>query len=79
MSSFLGVIEKVRSLRRGGEGHWKANKNEQGGGRFLVCVYVPFFKMNVEIFKMKFYSYSPVFPIGYNSSMKYLTNHHERL
>ena len=28
-------------------------------------------KKNAEIFKMKFYSYSPVFPIDYNGSMKY--------
>ena len=29
------------------------------------------FKKNAEIFRMKFYSYSPVFPIDYNGSMKY--------
>ena len=29
------------------------------------------FKQNAEIFKMKFYSYSPGFPIDYNGSMKY--------
>ena len=28
-------------------------------------------KKNAEIFKMKFYSYSPVFPIDYNDSIKY--------
>ena len=51
--------------------HWKVNKNEQGEG-ILACVYVPFLKKyNAEIFKMKFYSYSPVFPIEYNGSMKY--------
>ena len=48
----------------------------RGGGRgeeegVLVCVYIHFFKKNTEIFKMKFYSYSPVFPIDYNSIMKY--------
>ena len=30
-----------------------------------------FLKKTAEIFKMKFYSYSPVFPIDYNDSMKY--------
>ena len=35
-----------------------------------MCVCSNFFK-NPEIFKMKFYSYSPVFPIDYNGSMKY--------
>ena len=66
----LGVIQKVGSLRRWGGGLWKANKSEQGEG-VLACVYVRFFKKNAEIFKMKFYSYSPVFPIDYNGSMKY--------
>ena len=28
-------------------------------------------KKNAEIFKIKFYSYSPIFPIDYNGSMKY--------
>ena len=55
--------------RRGG-GHLKENKNEEGKG-VLACVYVRFFKKNAEIFKMKCYSYSPVFPIDYNGSMKY--------
>ena len=52
---------------RGGIG----NKNEQGEGEVLACVYVHFFNKNAEIFKMKFYSYSPVFYIDYNGSMKY--------
>ena len=30
-----------------------------------------FAKKNAEIFKMKFYSYFPVFSIDYNGSMKY--------
>ena len=56
----------------GGGGHWKANKREQGEGEgVLEFVYVRFFKKNAEIFKMKFYSYSPVFAIDYNGSMKY--------
>ena len=50
----------------------KPNKNEQGegGGGPSMCI-CSFFKKNAEIFKMKFYSYSPVFPIDYNGSMKY--------
>ena len=28
----FGVIQKVRSLRDGLGGHWKANQNEQGEG-----------------------------------------------
>ena len=58
---------------RGG-GHWKANKNQQGDdeeGDPSMCVPLIFFLKNAEIFKMKFYSYSPVFPIDYNGSMKY--------
>ena len=60
---------------RGGGGHLKANKNEQGeggwGGGGLSFVYVHFKKKNADIFKIKFYRYSPVFPIDYNGSMKY--------
>ena len=69
-----GDIQKVCLLKRGGGGGrgdpWKANKNEQGEG-YLAYVYVRFLKKNAEIFKMKFYSYSPVFPIDYNGNMKY--------
>ena len=54
------------------------NKNEQGeGGGVLAYVYVRFFERNAEIFKMKFHSYSSVFLIDYNGSMKYEINHHE--
>ena len=63
----FGVIQKVRSLRRGGGGHLKVSKNEQKeGGGVLACVYVRFVKKDAEMFKMKFYSYSPVFPIDHN-------------
>ena len=48
----------------------KTNRDVEGGG-VLALVYVCFFKKNAEIFEMKFYSYSPVFPIDYNFSMKY--------
>ena len=65
------VIQKVRSLIRGGEGgSLKSEKNKTKGG-VLTCVYVRFFKKNAEIFKMKFCSYSLVFLIDYNGSMKY--------
>ena len=42
-------------------------REEEGGSS--MCVHS--LKKNAEIFKMKFYIYSPVFPIDYNSSMKY--------
>ena len=48
-----------------------------GGGGVLAYVYVRFFERNAEIFKMKFHSYSSVFLIDYNGSMKYEINHHE--
>ena len=47
--------------RRGGEVHWKKNKNRVRW--VLSCVYVRFFKKNAEIFKIKFYNYSPFFPL----------------
>ena len=55
----LGAIQKVHFLRGREGGHGKANKNQQGQE---VLSY---------IFKMKFDSYSPGFPIDYNGSMKY--------
>ena len=67
MKFIWGIIQKVCSLR-GGRGSLKSKKNEQG---VLAFVYVRFFKKHTEIFKMKFYIYSPVFPIDYNGSMKY--------
>ena len=54
-----GIIEKRTKTNRGTRGD------------VLACVYVRFLKQNAEIFKVKFYSYSPVFPINYNDSMKY--------
>ena len=48
----LGVIQKVRSLRRGGGmwgSHWKVNKNEQLG--VLACVYVRFKKKMLRFSK----------------------------
>ena len=39
----------------------------------MICTLFTFAlkKKNAEIFLMKFYSYSPVFPTDYNGSMKY--------
>ena len=73
--SLKGVIQKVRSLRRGGGERGrgvieKRTKTNRGRG-VLACVYVRFFKKDAEIFKMKFFSFSPIFPVDYNSSMKY--------
>ena len=52
-----GVIEK------------RTKTGERGGGP-SICVR-SLFKKNTEIFKMKFYSYSQVFPMDYKGSMKY--------
>ena len=48
----------------------KRTKKKREEGCLSMCVR-SLFKKNAEIFKMKFYSYSPVFPIDYNGSMKY--------
>ena len=48
----------------------KRTKTNRGRG-VLACVYVRFKKKNAEIFKMKFFICSPVFPTDYNGSMKY--------
>ena len=48
----------------------KPTKTNRGRG-VLACVYVRFFKKDAEIFKMRFFSFSPIFPVDYNSSMKY--------
>ena len=61
---------KSKFVEKGGGGHWKANKTEQGDGGLSMCVR-SLFKKNAEIFKMKFYSYSSAFPIDYNGSVKY--------
>ena len=55
-------------------GGLKSKQKQTGGDGDLACVYA-FFKKSTVIFKRKFYSHSPVFPIDYNGSMKY---HHER-
>ena len=58
------VLEKQTKTNRGRGGG--------GGGGVLACVYVRFFlKKDAEIFKMKLHSYSQVFPMDYNGSMKY--------
>ena len=64
---------KVRLLRRRGGGGGLSLKSEQkqtGAGSPSMCVGL-LLKKNAEIFKMKFYGYSPVFPFDYNGSMKY--------
>ena len=48
----------------------KQTKTNRGRGSEHVST-LAFLKNNAEIFKMNFYSYSPVFPIDYNGSMKY--------
>ena len=55
----------------------KSEQKRTGAGGLGMCVR-SLFKKNAEVFKMKVYSYSPVFPIDYNGKMKHLTNHHER-
>ena len=65
-----GIIQKVRSLR-GGKGVIEKQTKTTSGRGVLACVYVRFFKKNAGIFKIKFYSYSPVSPIDYNGSMKH--------
>ena len=55
----------------GGWGSLKSEQKQTEGEGILACVYVRFFNKIVEIFEVKIYSYSPVFPIDYNVSMKY--------
>ena len=62
---------KSTLVEEGRERSLKSKQKRTGGRGVLKSVYVRFFKKNAEIFKMKFYSYSPVFPIDYNGSMKY--------
>ena len=53
-------------------GSLKSEEKRRGrGGDPSMCVRLLLKKNNAEIFKMKFYTYSPVFPIDYNGSMKY--------
>ena len=55
----------------GGGGGFEKQTKISRRRRILACVYIRFLKENAEILKIKFYSYSPVFPIDYNGSMKY--------
>ena len=48
-----GVIQKVRSLRRGGEGVIEKRTKTNRGRGVLAFVYVRFFKKNAEIFKTR--------------------------
>ena len=63
-------VEEGNGEEGGGVVIENLTKTNRGRG-ILACVYVCFFKKNAGIFKMKFYSYSPVFPIDYNGCMKY--------
>ena len=44
-------------------GSLSSEQKRTGGVGVLPCVYVRFYKKNALIFKIKFYSYSPVFPL----------------
>ena len=57
-------------LRRGGRS-LKSEQKWTGGGGILACVYVRFSKKIIRFSKWSFISYSPVFLIDYNGSMKY--------
>ena len=54
----------------GGGRSLKSEQKQTGAGSPSMCVGL-LLKKNAEIFKMKFYGYSPVFPFDYNGSMKY--------
>ena len=53
------------------KGSLKIEQKQKGGGGVLACAYIHFFKKHTEIFKMKFYNYSAVFPIVCNSNIQY--------
>ena len=62
---------KITFVEGRGRGSLKSKQKRTGeGGRLSICLR-SLFKQNAEIFKMKFYSYSPVFHIDYNGNMKY--------
>ena len=66
----IGAIQKVHSFRGAVEASLKSEqKRTGGGGSPHFCMFD--LKKNAEIFKLKCYSYSPVFLIDYNRSMKY--------
>ena len=67
----MGSLKKYLRWGEGGRGSLKIEQKRTGGGGVLAFVYVRFFKKNADILQTKFYSYSPVFPIDYNFSMKY--------
>ena len=53
------------------KGSLKSEQKQKWAGGVLACAYIHFFKKNTKIFKMKFYNYSPVFPIDCNGSIQY--------
>ena len=71
ISSYLYGGHSKGTFVEEGRGFIEKRTKTNRGRVVLACVYVGFFIKNVEIFIMKFYSYSPVFPIDYNDSMKY--------
>ena len=62
---------KKRTFVEEGRGVIEKRTPTNRGRGVLACVYVRFKKKNAEIFKMKFFICSPVFPTDYNGSMKY--------
>ena len=75
----MGIFSKTSgSVTHNCKGHSKSTFVEDGRGRSLKreqkltgegglpCVYVRFFKGNAEIFKIKFYSYSPAVRTDHN-------------
>ena len=66
---FVKGHSKSTFVEGSGRGSLKSERKRIGEGvGFLAFVYVRFLKKIHEIFKMKFYSYSPVFPVDYNGS-----------
>ena len=58
-----GVIERSTFVEDGGGGRFIEKITKTGlGGSYHVCTFA-FLKKNAEIFKIKFYSYSPFFPL----------------
>ena len=64
----------VEEYRVGGDTEKRTKTNRGRGEGPSMCV-----RSLLKKKYKKFYGYSPVFPTDYNGSMKYYTNHHERL
>ena len=70
LASLIGHSKNMFAEGRG-EGSLKSEQKRTGGGGSWHLPTFVFLKKHAEILKMKFHSYSPVFPIDYNGSMKY--------